>query len=204
MIRKVISLYKKVYNKYKLSKYDRYTIAELFRSQGAQIGEDCFFSIKTLGTEPYLIKIGNHVGVAGGVKFLTHSLGWNYRDRIPDLQIFGKIEIKDNCNIGVNAMILPDVTIGENSIIAAGAIVTKDVPPNSIVAGVPAKVIGNSEDYFRIAKEKWEIQKPVGYMNELKMGEIYSPKYMSEIRNQEHNKVLLRKHLTKLFWGKEF
>jgi acetyltransferase-like isoleucine patch superfamily enzyme len=49
--------------------------------------------------------------------------------------------IKRNVWIGANATILPGVTVGENSIIAAGAVVTKDVPPNTIVAGVPARIV---------------------------------------------------------------
>lgn len=204
MIGKVKAVFRKAFSMYKLSKYNNYTIAEYFRSQGAQIGEDCYFSVRSIGNEPYLVKIGNHVGVASGVRFLTHSLGWNYRDRIPDIQIFGKIEIKDNCNIGVDAIILPDVTIGENCIIAAGSIVTKSIPPNSIAAGVPAKVIGNSEDYFEVAKAKWEAQKPKGYMAELVEGVKYTPQHMAQIRSKKHNQELLRKHLVKLFWNKEF
>jgi acetyltransferase-like isoleucine patch superfamily enzyme len=51
------------------------------------------------------------------------------------------IVIKRNAWIGAAATILPGVTIGENSVVAAGAVVTKDVPPNTIVGGVPAKVI---------------------------------------------------------------
>ncbi len=51
------------------------------------------------------------------------------------------VHIKRNAWIGANATILPGVTIGENSIVAAGAVVTKDVPPNSVVGGVPAKLI---------------------------------------------------------------
>ena len=52
-----------------------------------------------------------------------------------------KVTICDNVWIGVNVVILPGVTIGEGSIIGAGAVVTKDVPPFSVVGGVPAKVI---------------------------------------------------------------
>lgn len=51
------------------------------------------------------------------------------------------VHLKQNCWIGANAVILPGVTVGKNSIVAAGAIVTKDVPDNTIVAGVPAKIL---------------------------------------------------------------
>ena len=59
----------------------------------------------------------------------------------------GKIAIGNNVLIGSNSMIMYDVTIGNNVIIAAGSCVTKDIPDNTIVAGVPAKVIGSFEAY---------------------------------------------------------
>jgi acetyltransferase-like isoleucine patch superfamily enzyme len=51
------------------------------------------------------------------------------------------IVLKRNCWIGANSVILPGVTVGENSVVAAGSVVTKDVPADTVVAGVPARVI---------------------------------------------------------------
>ena len=120
---RILRLFKKIYlaleKNIEFIKYDPYTIAEYFRKQGAKIGDDCFINIKAIASEPFLVKIGNHVGIAEGVSFLTHSLGWNYRDKVPDLQVFGKIVIDDNCNIGRKSIILPNVTIGENTVMAA-------------------------------------------------------------------------------------
>lgn len=201
---RIIPILKKTVKLIKLSliilKYNQYNRAELFRKQGAQIGEDCHLGISSLASEPFLVKIGNHVGIATGVQLLTHSLGWNFRDRIPDIQVFGKIVIEDNCNIGVNAIILPDVTIGENCIVAAGSVVTKDVLPNSMVGGCPAKVIGNTEDYFERIKESWKIQKPKDYASEMIEGKYYSPQYFDRIRSMPKNRKKLRTHLVKLFW----
>ncbi|MEN1969205.1 DapH/DapD/GlmU-related protein [Lentibacillus sp. N15] len=56
------------------------------------------------------------------------------------------IVLKERTWIGSNATILPGVTVGENAIVAAGAVVTKDVEPNTIVGGTPAKIIANLED----------------------------------------------------------
>ena len=194
-------LFRRLAERYERSKYDPYTRAEYFRKQGAQIGKDCFISIIYLASEPFLIKIGNHVGIGGGVKLLTHNLGWCFRDKVPDLQVFGKIVIEDNCNIGINAIILPGVTIGKNSLVAAGAVVTKNVPPNSIVGGNPAKIIGNTDEYFLKVKKIWETQKPEGYLRELIPGKYYLPSQFARLRDTPENKRKLKKHLTNIFWN---
>jgi acetyltransferase-like isoleucine patch superfamily enzyme len=202
-MKKLLSLIKKLNKKYELSKYNNYTIAEYFRKQGAQIGKDCHIGITNLASEPYLIRIGNNVGIADKVRFITHTSGWNFRERIPDLGLYGKIEIGNNCYIGAGAILLPNVTIGDNCLIAAGAVVTKDIPPNSIAAGVPAKVIGDIESYYLKMKDAWEKQKPAGYMSELRPGQIYTRRQINQINRKPENNELLRKHLTKLFWGEE-
>lgn len=55
------------------------------------------------------------------------------------------VHLKKGCWIGANATILPGVTIGEHSVVGAGSVVTKSVPPNTVVAGVPAKIIKRIE-----------------------------------------------------------
>ncbi len=181
--------------------HDPYTIASYFREQGARIGDDCYFGVKVLASEPWLVEIGDHVGIAEGVKLLTHGLGWNYRDRVPDLQVFGRVKIGSNVNIGSNAMVLPGVTIGNNCLIAAGAVVTKDVPDGSVVAGNPGKVIGDVESYFERASAEWAKQRPPGYMPELEPGKRYSAREFDALRNRASNRDMLRRHLEQYFWG---
>lgn len=188
-------------NKYEIRKYNNLTIAEYFRKQGAQIGENCHLGIRTIASEPYLVKIGNHVGIAGGTQLITHTSGWNFHDKVPDLHLFGKVTIGNNCYLGANVIVLPDVTIGDNCILSAGAIVTKDIPANSIAAGVPAKVIGDMDTFFEKIKSKWKEQKPENYMSELVPGKEYTPVELFVIKNRPENKAILRKHLTQLFWG---
>jgi acetyltransferase-like isoleucine patch superfamily enzyme len=183
-------------------RYNPYTIAELFRKQGAQVGDDCHFGIMHLATEPYLVRIGNHVGIASGVQLLTHGLGWCFRDRIPELQNFGRITIGDNCNIGVNAIILPNVTIGRDSMVGAGAVVTKDVPAGSIVAGNPARLIGRTEAYFVKAAATWELQRPPGYLGGRTDSHLAAAEF-ARLRSRSDNRNLLRHHLVKLFWGSD-
>ena len=89
------------------------------------------------------VTIGNHVNLAQGIN--VKSLNHNFDDpekRIDEQGVSTThVTIGDDIWIGANAVVLPGVTIGNHSVVAAGAVVTKDVPPHSLVAGVPAKVI---------------------------------------------------------------
>ena len=62
------------------------------------------------------------------------------------LDSVGKIDIRDNVFVGYGAILLPGITIGPNAIVAAGAVVNRDVPPGTVVGGVPAKPVGTFED----------------------------------------------------------
>jgi acetyltransferase-like isoleucine patch superfamily enzyme len=67
---------------------------------------------------------------------------WRIRNKDNGMDIEGApIVIEDNVWLGANVVVMPGVTIGKHSVVAAGSVVTKDVPPDTIVAGVPAKVV---------------------------------------------------------------
>ena len=103
-----------------------------------------------LGSEPWLIEIGNHVELSGHVTFITHDGStWVFRDeeKYKNVFRFGKIIIHDNCFIGMGSYIMPGVEIGENSIVGAGSIVTKPIPANMVYAGNPAHFICTLEDF---------------------------------------------------------
>lgn len=89
------------------------------------------------------VTIGNHVNLAQGIT--VTALNHNFDDttkRIDEQGIATKpVVISDDVWIGANAVILPGVTIGRHAVVAAGAVVTKDVPDNTIVGGVPATII---------------------------------------------------------------
>ena len=91
------------------------------------------------------IEIGDQVIIAAQCLLLTHRRDMNYYYKgvrqytLP--YVIKPIKIKDNATLGMRAIIMPGVIIGEGAVVAAGAVVTKDVPPYTIVAGNPAKVI---------------------------------------------------------------
>lgn len=141
-----------------------------------------FILLYVFGTEPYLIEIGNNVRITDGVKFVTHDGGlWVLRNMYEDMKkadYFGKIIIKDNVHIGWNTVIMPGVTIGYNCIIGCGAVVTKDIPDNSVAVGVPAKVIESVEDYCNKKKDSCVMTKSLNLLEK--------KKYLLEIFNNKN------------------
>lgn len=132
--------------------------------QLAQIGKNCeIFNDVDFGSEPYLISLGSNVKISHGVKLITHDGGIhvlrNLKKEYQNADILGTIFIKDNVFIGMNAMILPGVTIGNNVIVGAGSIVTKSIPDNSIVGGNPARVICTIEEFEEKRKNNFQYTK---------------------------------------------
>lgn len=165
-----------------------------WRKLGANIGDGChIYPSASLGSEPYLIEIGNHVRINNGVIFVTHDGGlWVVRGlaelgKVPvdaiNKERFGKISIGNKVHIGTNSIIMPNVHIGNNCVIGCGAIVTKSIPDNSVAVGVPAKVIETVYEYY-----------------EKNNGNLVSSKEMS---SEEKKKFLQKKYKNKNFLGEE-
>lgn len=102
-------------------------------------------------TRPWMIEIGKNVQITRGVTILTHGYDWSVLKGKYGcvLGSCGKITIGSNVFIGMNAMILKGAVIGDNCIIGAGSVVTREIPPNSVAAGNPALVIMSLEDYLQ-------------------------------------------------------
>lgn len=147
--------------------------AEHFKSIGLlSAGYGCELYPKVqLGSEPYLIKLGNNVRVTSGVRFITHDGGmWVLRNLeiAPNSDKMGTIQIGNNVFIGQHSCIMPGVNIGSNIVIGTGSIVTKDIPDNVVVAGVPAKIISSINDYYTKNIEKIDYTKNMSYKDKKK------------------------------------
>lgn len=132
---------------------------ESARTLGVKVGDRCEIHPTTSwGSEPYLISIGDHVRITKNVQFITHDGGvWVLREKYncPEIDLFGQISVGNNVHIGFNAIIMPGVSIGDDCIIATGAVVTKNVPSGEIWGGVPAHFIEKTENYYEKNKSRF-------------------------------------------------
>jgi acetyltransferase-like isoleucine patch superfamily enzyme len=112
----------------------------LYRRVGYKIGSRVFIGMMCYldDSYPQLIQIEDNVTISYRVTFTAHGKraanGWKH---LPIL-------LKSGCYIGVGAIILPGVTVGHNAVVGAGAVVTRDVPDNATVVGVPARVVSSN------------------------------------------------------------
>ena len=113
-------------------------------------GKNVFINHSAILSASGGIEFQDGVSVAPGVRIATINHDFNERHTI---YTYGKVTIKKNAWLGIGSTICPGVTVGENSVVAAGAVVTKDVPDNVVVGGCPAKVIKILDP--KEQKEKW-------------------------------------------------
>ena len=134
-----------------------------YRSLGVKIGKDvCLVSPISpviFSSEPYLVSIGDNTTISFDVAFVTHDAATRVIRHLPDgnpeTVVYGPISVGRNCFIGCRSTILPNVTIGDNSIIGAGSIVNRSIPANSVAAGNPCRVICTLEEYRAKHKDEF-------------------------------------------------
>lgn len=122
----------------------------------ASIGDNCTIQKRKIPLYANLIRLGNNVHIASNVSFLTHDVSHLVLKNLPEISSVGEvherigcIEIGDNVFVGSGVHILYDTKIGNNVIIGTCSVVTHDVPDNSVVAGVPARVIGTFDEFVK-------------------------------------------------------
>ncbi|MBI4004559.1 acyltransferase [Candidatus Roizmanbacteria bacterium] len=132
-----------------------HTGARFYEPKNIIIGEDSVIGERVVLDGREKLSIGNHVAIASEVMIYNseHDMESDHFSARG-----GPVTIEDYVFIGPRAIILPGVTIGKGAVVAAGAAVTKDVPPFAIVGGVPAKIIGerrNKELRYRLGRARW-------------------------------------------------
>lgn len=138
------------------------------RKKGISVGENVNFrnplSITIDFTRPLLISIGNNIDINSNFSILTHDFGtFVFRNLYDDfVNSSGKVTIDDNVVIGRNVTLLKGASIGRDSIVAYGSVVTKPMPPGSVIAGCPAKVVSTIDEYYRKRKTK-SVQEAIDY-----------------------------------------
>ncbi|RLI78384.1 acyltransferase [Archaeoglobales archaeon] len=122
----------------------------LYRLRGTRIGKDVDIAngVFIEDSFPELVEVEDGVDIGPKVVILTHDSSAHCINLNISIKL-KPVVIKRNSYIGAGAIILPGITVGESSIVAAGAVVTRDVPSGKIVAGVPAKVIGDVSEYLK-------------------------------------------------------
>jgi len=138
----ISKLYNRIENKRRQAYINRLIANGLTLGKNVDIIDTFFFD----PSHCFLISIGDNCTICPNVRLIAHDASTK---KILGYTKIGKIDIKENCFIGDSVIVLPNVTIGPNSIIGAGGIVTKDIPPDTVAAGNPAKVISSVKEYVR-------------------------------------------------------
>lgn len=119
------------------------------------IGREVEINLGCNITDPAFVRIGSNVTLSDctllGHDGVVRILNARFDKKLDSV---GAIEIRDNCFVGHGAIVMPRVTIGPDSIVAAGAVVTKDVPPGVVVGGNPARIICTTEELVRKMEER--------------------------------------------------
>lgn len=103
--------------------------------RGVEIGYFCIIG----NVHPQLITLGDHAVVTAGTVLLEHDNA-HYYTRGGNVK-FGPVVLEKGCFVGLHSVVMPNVTIGERSIVGPNSVVTKDVPPDALVSGIPAQII---------------------------------------------------------------
>lgn len=138
----------------KLKKASPSQVGELMRDKFYYLGKNVKLYTLSFGTEPYLISIHDNVQCAAGVRFINHDVSVFNMARllgIPEETVdkVGSIVLKENCFVGAYSTLMPNTSVGRNSVVAACSVVTKHIPDGEVWGGVPAKFIMKTKDYAK-------------------------------------------------------
>lgn len=156
------------------------SLIQYYRNKGITIGANCVFrfpgSTKIDTMRPSLVEIGDNVDMNKNFTIMAHD----FSHRVL-LQLYGEflsssgpVTIGSNIYFGTDVTVLKGVTIGDNCIIGAGSIVSKSIPPNSVAAGVPCRVICSIDEYYAKRQKQW-VDEAIIYANRIRQKENREP-----------------------------
>ena len=124
------------------------------RQIGMVVGRNCRLYSLNVSSEAELVELGDNVIVSGEVRFVTHDGAiFTALEKFPQVNgSYGKIRIGNRCFIGLGAIIMPGVELGDNCIVAGGAVVTDSFSANSVVAGNPATYVCPTSMYLELKR----------------------------------------------------
>jgi maltose O-acetyltransferase len=136
------------------------------RQLGMTIGDDVFLPASTWvdTSHCFLITIGDHVGFGEECLILAHDA---QMDEFLDAARIGRVIVHPSCHIGARTVILPGVEIGPRTIVGANSVVVKSLPPDSVCAGNPARVICSLDEYLQ--KHRGQITTSPSFQYESRM-----------------------------------
>jgi len=118
--------------------------------QNIHVGDHVYLNVQCAILDCAEVRIGARVMVGPAVQIYTAAHLLQAEGRIQGLEVAKPIVIEDNVWIGGGAILLPGVTVGRNAVVGAGAVVSRNVPPDTVVAGNPARVIREIDQHARI------------------------------------------------------
>ena len=135
----------------------------ILRSQGLHIGANVWLPDSTWidSSHCFLISIGDNCGFGDGCHILAHDA---QMDEFLDAARIGRVTIHDSCHIGSRTVILPGVEIGPRTIVGAGSVVNKSLPPDTVCSGNPAKVICSLDEYLERHRHRMAERPTFDYM----------------------------------------
>ncbi|MDD7273541.1 MAG: acyltransferase [Prevotella sp.] len=184
ILSKILYKLKKIY---RISSNDRFI--NYLKAEGVTIGKNVLFrEPRTTAIDlsrPCLISIGSNVDINTHFTIMTHDFcNYVFRNAFSDyINSSGRVNIGSNIYFGRDVTILKGASVGNNCIIGAGSIITKDIPDNSVAVGAPCKVICSLEEYYE-RRKKESFAEAIEYIKLFRKKHGRNPKTNMELREE--------------------
>jgi len=177
----MLSYLNSILHKIVLWKFRRYVASQI--NSGMFVGKNVMITpgVKFDPPHSFLTSIGDNCIIAPDVRFLNHDASPFIFGKFAKI---GKIDIKENCFIGAGTILLPNLNIGPNAIVAAGSVVTKDVQPDTVVGGNPARELRKLKEIMEFHQNKMKENGTKTFKSDDFYPKIYESSFQEQIRSE--------------------